>query len=229
MMRKIAITLLAVAIVFGMSMGAMAGNEATIEQDGTDLDARIEQVGTENIAEIIESGLGYSTHDDWLANSLVEQEGTAKEASIDVDGDSGNNTVYTRIDQSGEENFADIERHFSAGNGVSTTAEIIQDGYDNSATVYDTTHAGTVFIDQEGDQNEADVTSYGPGTNHSYLVQEGNYNTINLEQDPDGWNTNDATLEQFGDNNTIDVDQGGGDTALVTQDGDDNEAEVIQN
>ena len=34
-MRKVAIALLAVAVVFGMSMGVMAGNEAEIEQEGT--------------------------------------------------------------------------------------------------------------------------------------------------------------------------------------------------
>ncbi len=214
MMRKVAIAVLAVAVVFGMSIGVMAddGHEATIEQDGTNLDAMIEQTGESHEATITQDGnlwgLDDGTHDPgWEAAtfSWIDQAGSDNEAIINSSSGGGNSALFLRINQDGNENFAEINRNYDR-HGANSWSEIDQMGDENEATIdsylsaYPWSISSAVSIYQDGDENKADVFSGGDtknlGGSDADLVQEGNKNTIELVQtEADAW------VEQEGDEN----------------------------
>ena len=213
-MRKLFIGILAIAVVFGMSMGVMAdeGHEATIDQDGTNLDAMIEQTGESHEATITQDGnlwgLDHGTHDPgWEAAtfSWIDQAGSDNEAIINSSSGGGNSALFLRINQDGNENFAEIDRNYDI-HGDNSWSEIDQMGDENEATIdsylsaYPWSISSAVSIYQDGDKNKADVFSGGEtqnlGGSDADLVQEGNRNIIELVQtEANAW------IKQDGDDN----------------------------
>ena len=233
-MRKLFIGILAIAVVFGMSMGVMAGNEATIDQDGLDLQADVGQEGDRNIIELIQDG----DANDSLANAILSQYGTENEAYVEQEHDNFGVGVRARIDQDGIGNLVNVNQTFNSnleiwqdGNNNEAQVNITQDhsawknqdfiatylNQEGDGNIYEAEkNVGTSWSEQIGDDNEVyinQVTSGQPGNLDIY--QEGDRNVVNATQ--------------LGTEHTADLNQTGNDDRIVlTQDGENNDVEVVQ-
>jgi hypothetical protein len=193
-------------------------------------DARTNQVGNKNIGSI---GQGWS--------------GRAH----------GSNTAS--ISQIGDQNKVDLSDYYAVGElggytidlvglgvqqyGSGNVGRVTQDGYRNSAAIWqfgdantgvliqNTSNYGKAVLVQIGSHNAASLTqSYGSDAD---IYQEGNSNTL---KGAEGWNImatslNGSTLEldQLGNGNTLGLQQTNGASATVMQDGMTNTSVIIQN
>lgn len=123
------------------------------------------------------------------------------------------------ITQVGDSNQANVVQ--TAPNAY---AKIDQDGNNNDADVGQT-GTGTAYTEatQTGDQNFARIQQGGPGQNVSYVTQTGNGNWLWSDQQALGAIYNGAKLTQTGNDNDMALYQSGSDNlAVLNQDGDNN-------
>jgi len=183
-MKNIATLLVAILITAGMSFAQ--NNDATVLQEVDDSEVNIDQMGSNNQAS--------------ASQSL------------------GNNNMFIEIDQNGTSNQADVAQQWGqwhwtyvdqigAGNelkliqdNTSTRVDVMQDGDGNYADIFHRNYLfsfndyiSSVFLKQDGDENEALIVSDGSG------------NTVNVLQ---AGENNDAHLTQSGDQNSADIRQG---------------------
>lgn len=131
-------------------------------------------------------------------------------------------------------------------------AYISQVGDSNIATIAQTAPAAYARVDQDGEENEADVTQSGSGEAYSDTKQAGTRNFARVEQGGSGQNVayvnqtgtgnwlwsdqialgaihNGARLTQTGDNNDMLLRQEGSDNlAVLSQEGNDNGMTAVQ-
>lgn len=195
-------------------------NSATIDQDGDNHEATIEQAGLSNSAAIDQS-----EHEGHTA--LIQQTGDLNEASIDL-------ATFTspsvgEIMQEGDRNYAAIENVAWSGK-----AFIRQQGDDNRASVFQGRFSGNFLADfiQIGDKNLiSGLVDTNPARQidgaRATVLQVGDENTVLLEQEAgiadvtQQGHLNGARVEQFGPGK---VDH----TANVHQVGDGNSATILQ-
>jgi hypothetical protein len=241
---KITFTL-ALALVFtaGMAFG-QSNNTADITQNEDNNVADIEQIGDNNESDITQtSAAGLSVGHD--ADVLQDGDGNNSFVDQSMGTQFTNQTFLTDIDQLGNGNDAVVEQ---AGDiGFQSNATIFQDGNNNDAGVSTGNGGGSFAVTQIGDGNKVGgfpsvdgVAAFrqepgvsGPFSTHNALTvtQDGDQNEVF------GFQTvgeNRATVDQFGDDNYLRLEQTNSVAAAapnrstVTQDGFSNEATVIQ-
>ena len=196
-MRKVAIAVLAVAVVFGMSMGVMAGNEATIEQDVVDNSvAYIHQTGSNLEGTIIQGYAG-----EWG----ITQEGEGHTADILSTGYTGwnNPAVDSFVDQEGEDHTAVIDwanSHFTGGYSI---VKVEQEGTNQYADVrVDNPDPDVeIYVDQLDEDNVANVDVHGTKDHFVDIVQDGYDNSALVSQRVTG----EAEISQIGDENKAEI------------------------
>jgi hypothetical protein len=183
--------------------------------------AEIEQIGTGNIAEQIQSGT--------LQRSFVLQNGNDNSALTDQSGTSGEGSQAS-IEQIGTLNSAEVYQVHSSQPGLASAA-IYQTGSSNSAHVEQQESLGelsaTATVRQEGSGNQLDARQIWVG-NELNVVSVGQDNTVMIDQS--GFST--ASVQQSGIANRAQLEQlsfgiGGG-FAVVEQEGTANQADIYQ-
>jgi curlin associated repeat protein len=209
-------------------------NKAEVNQSGNGNNGSIMQMGSENEAKVHQhpdpefvgheqSGDEPPTGNDNTA--YIDQYGQRNKAFVDQDGD--NNTAD--IDQDGEDNRASIKQiQFTPEldgsrlvNVKNNFAKIDQNGARNQANILQTQNGENnnappfdpATIVQDGDDNKASITQRDSNSQVASITQEGNRNLALISQ-RDG----DSTL----------FNQNAPHQATVYQDGDDNQAVVLQ-
>ncbi len=161
------------------------GGEAFIYQLGFRNQATINQFGESNTA-IIDQGYGY--FEEWDA---VESEGNI--ANIDQDG----NNNYAAIGQWGNDNTADIVQ-----SGAGNKGKIFQEGSDNQAYIFQEDVKNTDgYIEQTGNENRALLIFTEKGEKDK-IIQNGNNNKASSLILGAGTS---MTIEQYGDNQNLDI------------------------
>jgi hypothetical protein len=119
------------------------------------------------------------------------------------------------VSQIGDNNRADTTQQ-----APDASAQIVQDGNDNEATLNQQgSGAHEAQIAQDGDGNIAIADQFGDGQAALVLVQQGDRNTLDMAQNQsDASSFSVATVSQTGNDNQI----------LLTQDGSDNQARLTQ-
>lgn len=249
-MKKL--TTLLFVLVFASSM-AYAQNDATVDQDGNDNNASIEQeyqaangVTANNEAIVAQTG-------DQNDVALLNQNGAGNEYNVNQEGDNnlvnqwpeqGKNGPSTNglidIDQIGNSN----EVHDADQTGENNRAIVSQNGVGNFVDIEGQRSAGTagnlIDILQEGDGDHAVGTGTGTGA-----YQDGVGNSMDIDQS--GWGQAAGTesvqsdgvpgqeggqgLVQLGQDNELIIDQNGSANTVrsVLQDGTSNMADIQQN
>jgi hypothetical protein len=130
------------------------------------------------------------------------------------------------ITQVGDSNVASIIQ-----TAPSAYAQIDQDGEDNESDVTQRgSGSGYIQAKQAGQGNFARLQQDGAGQNVVYLTQTGTSNWAWVKQNADGGMHNGALLTQTGDNNDLALFQDGTDNrALLSQEGDGNGMTAVQN
>jgi len=234
MKKRILAVVMALALVFGLSGMALAGNDADVDQEGTVNTILIKQIGDSEID--IDQDAGTTNWAD------VYQRGDGNDVDVRQDAKTSN---WLFIDQLGlrlaldNDNLLDLNQVA----GTSNEADVVQSGNRNDADVRQ--DAGTfnrLFIDQLGDDNRlVGANSNGTinplgaatqisATSHNWLdcIQLGDNNKVGLYQNAHFFNN--AFIEQFdggnslvawqhapGGSNELTIEQGGGMTASVVQ------------
>lgn len=204
-------TPLTVALLLAVS-GSLMANEHV---------AGIDQHGTDNIAEQVQSGV--------LLRSFIRQDGTANRALTDQSGISADDR-QTSIEQAGTSNFAAVYQIYGSQPGVAS-ADIYQVGDANSARVdqlvYTRDLAAGATVRQEGTANQLDARQTWVG-NQLNVLSVGQDNAVRVDQT--GFST--AMIQQAGTANLVQIDQHssgiGGGFAVVSQEGTANQADVLQ-
>jgi len=234
-MRKVAIVVLAVAIVFGMSMGVMAENNDEFENN-----ADIFQYGSSNFANIEQAFDNREGRDEvGDLEALIRQEGYENFAQqMMTSGAEADFEIKTW--GSGNEAFQTLTDNYNPGG---TEATIFQDGHDNLAfqevaqpgnTVYAYQEgiANTVLQDiSEGQASEQRAWQYG-NENHISQTDTGQYNLSEIRQE--GFDNTAVTVQSGGDwkanitNETFIEQEGSGNYAMTDQSGVENMATISQ-
>ena len=206
-MRKLFIGILAVAVVFGMSIGVMAGNVADVEQTGDDHWANVAQYGLGNRGFVEQGEFGSEPGAEGWAK--IDQIGNNNFADITQGGGEFIPGSYSLIEQEGNNNWA-MQTHDVYGDEL-RVADIFQDGDDNWAK-QEQSHTGgggytKLYIEQLGDDNTAlQIQSGSTGNKWGNIAQDGNDNYASMYQtgiDGEAW----ANVDQDGDDNTALIDQ----------------------
>jgi hypothetical protein len=213
---------------------AVHANSARLEQVGNDNQGTIDQTGAGSYARLYQQGE--------RLNGLIVQDVTGHSAFVEqlavIDS-------IVSIEQQGGFNTASVYQRDTEG----ASAGIFQDGSENSVTLtqassdYPGAGGQEATITQVGSQNDYRIEQNGPGnvvtaasygdlntvqvqqdglSNQAVITQTGFGNAVSVSQDFSGI----AALVQTGDNNRIDLSQGGRDPsgATLTQTGNDNVA-----
>lgn len=253
-MKRTLFVMFVLVLICGVALGQ--SNEATITQLGPTHDGTITQTGEGNDATILQQHwygnvghIGTITQigndnfaDQWQRGAnrdraSIYQEGNDNHAEQDSRGASGtSNPARTHITQLGNDNYAYNYQHSSTW----IHAYILQDG-DNNWVGLSQNQADHAEIDQYGDNNQvasvsksSDLT-FVEGENayqhtSSIYIQQGTEldpgygNKVGFYQRGGAW----ADIKQFGDNNTALLWQYGDHDSWITQNGNQNQAEIQQ-
>ena len=225
-MRKLFIGILAIAVVFGMSMGVMA-EEFTLETE-----AEIDQIGDENVANINQNDYSGGNSPNYV--SLL-QEGSWNVANFEQMGDTG------VIDAIQYDAWASI-MNVSQGPSWNHNATLRQ-RYTDSTTINLNQQSATAVLVQEHEENSTiNVTQDGFGTfpgepnkgDFVSVVQEyGSNNLVNISQtseaNDDRPRSEVFVTQEWGEDNEINISQDGrAHLATVYQTGMENTANVAQ-
>jgi hypothetical protein len=155
------------------------GQTASLSAPG---EVTIEQIGTENIAEVTS---------DSNSSLVVDQQGNEQAAYVRLSGAANQGDVVQRGDRnsaevliSGSVNAFSVTQNSAAEGRIGNEAVLEQLGLANSAFQTQIGRGNSMTLRQTGDANFAD------------LLQDGNNNEMELNQNG---NENNATLMQYGD------------------------------
>ena len=191
-MRRLFIGILAVAVVFGMSMGVMAGDY------GPNID--VDQPGDQNYAEVIDNAT------DIRPDSSINLVQSGFSNWAEVESEEGADT-WMDLSQSGNNNYMDVSsRHVGY-----TDVIVDQWGNDNSANVTAESNRAHIVVHQGGFNNAANIYSDDASDSLATIGQYGNNNSASITQQ-DFWNDEEvefveATITQNGNHNTAVVEQ----------------------
>ncbi|MBK3516953.1 hypothetical protein [Carboxylicivirga marina] len=186
-MKKV-VFLLSMLVCAGLVMAQNSGNEADIEQYGSNI-AEIEQTGSDNDADIIQGSLATPVTNnkvptnagDWKGGAFIEQIGDDNTASITMQG-GGNNGSSIYQDGDDNEGHQDIGTSQTIGTSWDLMGlDLDQIGNNNMATQRTVRSFGSagvkrMFVIQEGDYNVATQLSVGGYSNNQSITQTGNNN-----------------------------------------------------
>lgn len=253
-MKKL--TTLSIALLFAAGSAFAQNNEATATQEVDDSEITIDQAGSSNSADALQT-LG---NGNMLIN--IDQQGSENDADVTQQFGQWHEA---QIDQAGTGNEVNLTQ-----DNTSTLADVSQEGTGNSADIYQRnyrfefgTYSSRVDVDQIGDNNEALVSSDGFGNNvsieqgsdtrasdgqYASVTQNGSDNEATINQfgrggadhtqiqDGEGnkaiadnqWGSSDGYQEQVGTDNYSLIRQNGSHDASVVQHGDDNYSWIRQ-
>ena len=191
-------------ILTGVSLmvfsAAIAQNQATLRQVGTQLNSTQNQVGSHLMSTVIQ-GTGTNTAINTHNTALTDQSGNNSTATIEQRFFSTANTAI--LIQKGDNNNGAIEQNVASGGmGVGNTAELFQAGNNNLSTIIQQNNVSF--------GNQAYLNQYGNNNNETRITQSTlsfrNKATINMGGDgpmgmyPNGWtpvNGGTAIIEQM--------------------------------
>ncbi|MBP3193831.1 curlin repeat-containing protein [Natronogracilivirga saccharolytica] len=224
------ITTLLVLILFTAGMAVAQNNDASIDQVGDLHDADIEQLGSSNDAFILQTANEGREGDD-VSTATVTQEGDDNYVNLRQRAFFGDNEA--KIVQIGVGNRVQGTDEYSAfyQNHGLNILDVYMEGNDNvlySLRGEAQKNVNTFLLDIMGNENTVGMLQeFGLAD----IDVEGSYNIIKLDQKSGqfaNWST--ATVDIFGDDNTVDVFQRNeGNQAVVDIDGSNNSAYITQN
>ena len=251
-MKKLFAIFAVLAFTAGMAFGQ---NETTVNQQGTNQQATVEQVGDLNDV-LINQGMTGTLANNKDGEATVYQNGTNNDAEIDQVGGRNKEATIMQdgidnealITQSGTGNYVEVTIATQDQTGERNEAEIVQLGRAIKATQTQFGNDNYAYVKQlayvdayqdqgdessqgqEGNRNEAIIESQGQNfaANRSQATQwqVGDDNYAWMWQQ--GQQNNVATHQQFGDWNKISTKQAGAhNTILITQNNDNNEVAGI--
>ena len=206
-------------LVLALSVSAMAqSNEASIDQIGDMNEAAVIQFGLQQFAEVTQNG----SHE-----AFIDQAGSSNRATVNQNASTDWSVDYFPTHPAFGSNGIPFQ---GSGGGVSENsyAMISQDGVHNIAQV-DQFGSHEANITQQGISNSAlvlQVESTGGGTFNP--PGQGNPNPPPFSSEISIGDGAFALIHQFGEENTIQLDQFGENYAKINQDGVGNQADVFQ-
>jgi len=230
MKKRILAVVMALALVFGLSGMALAGNLAKVDQKGTVNTVHIEQIriggspnnqididqvaGTINLVDVFQEGSGNDVDVIQEAGTFndaeVYQEGNDNRARIDQDARTYNLLYY--VGQSGDDNNLILNQVAGTFNEV----DVLQRGNKNEVDVSQTAATSNwLHVDQLGNDNLlvgasalGAINLLGEATqisvnshNELSVLQSGNFNEVGLHQEARFFN--DVCIKQLGGGNSL--------------------------
>jgi hypothetical protein len=213
-------------------------HDATVDQIGDDSEADIEQLGSDNDATVFQSEeLGVSGQASGDANHLADilQDGSDNIADVEQRAED----TEAIIEQTGSGNLLEADDYgpnsFTQGQyGEDNSIDALQEGDDNIGRLNQAGRDFDADLFQEGNDNEANLNmvgaaSLGQATDinnvdfnenfEAFVTQRGDGNFADVQQLAfDLASVNQATVDQEGDDNYVELSQGDGiNNATITQ------------
>jgi hypothetical protein len=198
----------AFALVFMTGIAFAQNNDSSIDQVGNGHFADIDQMGDDNLSELVQDLGKVQPNNDGKGSAIVTQTGNENINKLSQNTFFGNHDAT--ITQVGDRNYSEI---FTSNGGGSATVTMMGD--DNrleqykKASLENQKNDNMFVLDVTGDRNETGMfQQFGHGT----VTITGSDNSVQLRQDA-GANFNTAlydvaTITVDGDFNQIEVDQG---------------------
>jgi hypothetical protein len=231
-------TTFALALVFSVGMAFGQSHDATVDQIGDDSEADIEQLGSDNEATVFQSEeLGVFGQVSGDANHLADilQDGSNNAADVDQRAED----TEALIEQTGSGNVLEAD-DYGPGSvtqgqvGEDNSIDALQDGDNNVGRINQAGRDFDADLTQDGDNNEANLNMVGAADLGSatdinnadfaenfeaFVTQNGDGNFADVQQLAfDLASVNQATVDQTGDDNYVELSQGDGtNTATITQ------------